>query len=325
MTVHRRQLLGLATSAAVISTFTTPVWGQTFPSRPIRWLSGFAAGGPGDVIQRVVAQFLHERLGQPVVIDRQPGASGTLALQTIARSAPDGYSLSWLVSADAINVTLRPSARSNVVRDIAPIAALAQVPNVLAVIPSLPVKTVPEFIAYAKANPGKMNLGSAGAGTVVHVTGELFKMMTEVDIVQVQYAGTTPAVVDMLGGRVDAMFGNMPSVLQHIREGKLRALAVTTALRSEFLPEIPTVAETVPGFEASTWFGVGAPRQTPSDIIDKLNKEIGLALADPTVKARIADVGGAPMPMSPTEFEKFVADDAEKWAKVIRAANIKEG
>ena len=325
MTVHRRQLLGLATSAAVISTFTTPVWGQTFPSRPIRWLSGFAAGGPGDVIQRVVAQFLHERLGQPVVIDRQPGASGTLALQTIARSAPDGYSLSWLVSADAINVTLRPSARSNVVRDIAPIAALAQVPNVLAVIPSLQVKTVPEFIAHAKANPGKMNLGSAGAGTVVHVTGELFKMMTEVNIVQVQYAGTTPAVVDMLGGRVDAMFGNMPSVLQHIREGKLRALAVTTASRSQFLPEVPTVAETVPGFEASTWFGVGAPRQTPSDIIDKLNKEIGLALADPTVKARIADVGGAPMPMSPPEFEKFVAADAEKWAKVIRAANIKEG
>ena len=325
MIVHRRQLLGLATSAALISTFTTPVWGRTFPSRPIRWLSGFAAGGPGDVIQRVVAQFLHERLGQPVVIDRQPGASGTLALQTIARSPPDGYSLSWLVSADAINVTLRPSARSNVVRDIAPIAALAQVPNVLAVIPSLQVKTVPEFIAHAKANPGKMNLGSAGAGTVVHVTGELFKMMTEVNIVQVQYAGTTPAVVDMLGGRVDAMFGNMPSVLQHIREGKLRALAVTTASRSQFLPEVPTVAETVPGFEASTWFGVGAPRQTPSDIIDKLNKEIGLALADPTVKARIADVGGAPMPMSPPEFEKFVAADAEKWAKVIRAANIKEG
>ncbi len=325
MTVHRRQVLRLATGCAILPSLTRAAWAETYPSRPIHWIGGFSPGGPGDVIQRVVGQSLYERLGQPVIVEHQPGAAGTLALQTVARSAPDGYSLSWLVSADAINVTLRASSRYNVVHDIAAVGSLARVANVLAVIPSLPIKTVPDFIAYAKAHPGELNLGSAGVGSVVHVTGELFKMMAGVDIVQVQYAGTTPAVSDLLGGRVEAMFGNMPSVLQHIQAGKLRALAVTSASRSEFLPEVPTVAETVPGFEASTWFGVGAPRETPSDVIDKLNSEIGVALGEPNVKARIADIGGVPMPMAPADFEKFVADDAAKWAKVIRAANIKEG
>jgi len=321
--LKRRAFLKLAGSAAALTTSTNFARSQAFPSQPIHWISGFAAGGSADVIARLVGQFLYERLGQPVIVEHRPGAAGELALNDVARATPDGYSLLWVNSADAINVTFRVAAEANVVRDIAPISGLALFPNVLVIIPSLPIKTVPEFIAYAKANPGKLNLATAGTGSVVHVAGEFFKMMTHVDFAQVPYKGTAPAVIDLLGGQVQGMFGNLPSVRDHIASGKLRALAVTTKTRLEELPGVPALAEFVAGYEVSTWFGVGAPRKTPSEVIGKLHSAIGMALADRRIVERIGAMGGMPMPMSPDEFGKLIARDADKWAGVIKYAKIK--
>ena len=284
---------------------------------------GFAAGGAPDILARLMGQWLSERLGQPFVIENRPGAGSNIATEAVVRAPPDGYTLLLVSPANAINATLYDKLNFNFIRDIAPVAGIIREPHVMVVNPSVPAKTVPEFIAYAKANPGKLNMASAGNGTAAHVAGELFKMMTGVDMVHVPYRGAAPALTDLLGGQVQVMFAAMPASIEYIRAGKLRALAVTTATRSEALPDIPTVGEFVPGYEASAWFGVGAPKNTPAEIIDKLNKEINAALADPKIKARLADLGGTVLPGSPADFGKLIADETEKWGKVIRAANIK--
>jgi tripartite-type tricarboxylate transporter receptor subunit TctC len=270
-----------------------------------------------------MGQWLSERLSQPFVIENRPGAGGNIGTETVVRAPPDGYTLLWATSPNAINATFYDKLNYNFIRDIAPVAATIRVPNVMVVNPTLPAKSIPEFIAYAKANPGKLNMASGGNGVPSHVAGELFKMMSGVNMVHVPYRGAAPALTDLLAGQVQVLFDAVPSSIEYIRAGKLRPLAVTTAMRSEVLPDIPTVGDFLPGFEASTWFGVGAPKNIPTDIAEKLNREINSALADPTMKGRIADLGGTTLPGSPAEFGKLIADDTEKWAKVIKFAGIK--
>jgi len=298
-------------------------WAQPYPSRPVRLIVGFSAGGNGDIIGRLMGQWLSERLGQPVVIDNRPGAGGNVATEAVVRAAPDGYTLLSVSTSNAINATLYDKLSFNFIRDIAPIAGIVRVPNVMEVNPSFPAKTVLEFIAYAKANPGKINMASAGIGVSSHVAGELFKMMSGINMVHVPYRGSAPALTDLLGGRVDVYFDPLPSTIENIRAGKLRSLAVTTAARAEALPDIPTISESVVGYEASTWFGVGAPKNTPADIIDKLNKEINAGLANAQMKARLADMGGVVLSGSPADFGRLIAGETEKWAKVIKFAKIK--
>lgn len=298
-------------------------WAQTFPSRPVRIIVPTAAGGPNDILIRLIGQWLSERLGQPIVIENRPGAGTNTATEVVVRAPPDGYTLFSAGPASAINATLYDKLSFNFIRDTAPVAGIMRVSNVLVVHPSFPAKTVPAFIAYAKANPGKLSMASGGIGSGSHMAGELFKMMAGVDMVHVPYRGAGPAVSDLLGGQVQVMFDLMPNSIEHIRAGKLRALAVTTATRSHELPDIPTVGDFVPGYEASAVFGIVAPKNTPAEFVGKLNKEINAALADPKIRARLAQLSGTVLAGSPAELGKLIADETEKWGKVIRAANIK--
>jgi tripartite-type tricarboxylate transporter receptor subunit TctC len=322
MKLPRRQFLRLAAGVAALPTLSCLVSAQTYPTRTIHVIVFFPAGGAGDILARLMGQWLSERLGRPFVIENRAGASGNIGTESVVRAAPDGYTLLWATSPNAINATLYQNLNYNFSRDIAPIAATFRVPNVMVLNPSLPPATVPEFIAYAKAHPAQLNLASGGNGTPTHLTGELFKMMAGVDLVHVPYRGEAPALTDLLAGQVQVVFATMPGSVEYIRAGKLRALAVTTLTRSEVLPNIPTVSEFLPGFEASTWFGLAAPKSTPIAVVDRLNKETNAALADPKLIARVADLGGSATPGSPDDFGKLIAEEIDKWAKVIQAAHI---
>jgi tripartite-type tricarboxylate transporter receptor subunit TctC len=323
MKLRRRQVLHLAVGAATLPAVARIARAQSYPSRPVRLIVGFPAGGAADTTARIMGQWLSEHLGQPFVIENRPGAAGNIATETAVRAPADGYTLLLVVANNAVNATLYDKLNFNFIRDIAPVASLINVPNVLDVNPSLPVRTVPEFIAYAKANPGKLNMGSSGIGSPQHVSGELFKMMTRVDMLHVPYRGSAPAIADLLGGQVQVMFDVLPESIGHIRAGKLRSLAVTTTTRSRALPDLPTVGDFVPRFETSAWFGIGVPRGTPAAIIDKLNSEINAALADHKIEAGFADLGATVLPGSPADFAKLVADETEKWAKVVKFSGIK--
>lgn len=323
MKLLRRKFLHLAAGAAALPAVSRIAWAQTYPSRPVRIVVGFPAGGGIDIVARLMGQWLSERLSQPVVIENRPGAGGNVGVEAVVRAPPDGYTLLLANSANAISATLYEKLNYNFIRDIAAVAGIVRVPQVMEVNPSFQAKTVPEFIAHAKANPGKLNFGSAGNGSALHMAGELFKMMAGVDMVHVPYRGGAPALIDLLGGQVQVMFDTMPASIEHIRAGKLRALAVTTAMRSEALPDIPTVAEFVPGYEASIWWGVGVPKDTPAGIVEKLNKEINEGLADPKIKVRLAELGGIVLAGSPTEFGQLIAEEIEKWGKVVKFAGIK--
>jgi tripartite-type tricarboxylate transporter receptor subunit TctC len=321
--LHRRTFLHLVAGTAALPVLPHLARAQTYPTRLVRIIVGFPAGGTTDIVGRLIGQWLSERLGQQFVIENRPGASANIATEAVARAAPDGYTLLMLGAANTINATLFDKLNFDFVRDIAPVAGIIDTPLVVEVNPSVPAMTLSEFIAYAKSNAGKINLATPGIGTPPHVAGELFKMMAGVDMVLVPYRGSGPMLTDLLGGQVQVAFDPLPASIEHIRAGKLRALAVTTVSRSEALPDIPSVSEYVPGFAASTWYGVGAPKNTPPEIIDKLNTEINGALADPRMKSRLAELGGTPFASSPAAFAKFVADDTAKWAKVINAANMK--
>jgi tripartite-type tricarboxylate transporter receptor subunit TctC len=322
MKLPRRNFLFLA-GAIPLPTFSRIAMAQTYPSRPVHLIVGFAAGGGYDVAARVMGQWLSERLGKQFVIENRPGASTNVATEVVVRAPADGYTLLLVGLASAINATLYEKLNFNFIRDIAPVAGIIGGPLVMVVNPSVPAKTVPEFIAYAKANPGKVNMGSAGIGSGGHLAGELLKMRAGIDMVHVPFRGAGPALTGVLGAQVEVIFASAPSSIALIRSGKLRGLAVTSTMRLEALPDLPTVGEFVPGYEVNVWFGVGAPKGTSADVIDKLNKEINAGLADPTIKARLEDLGGIPMPMTPDEFGKMIAEDTQKWAKVVRAANIK--
>jgi tripartite-type tricarboxylate transporter receptor subunit TctC len=323
MKLPRRQLLYLAAGLAALPVVTRFARAQAYPTRPVRIVVGFAAGGGLDIVGRLMGQWLSERLGQTFVIENRPGAASNIATEAVVRAAPDGYTLLLVNPTNAINATLYEKLSFNFIRDIAPVATIIHIPSIIVVHPSVPTKTVTEFIAYAKANPGKIHVASSGTGSAAHMTGELFKMMTGVNLVHVPYRGTGPALTDLLGGQVQAMFVAIPSTIEYINAGKLRALAVTTTTRSEVFPNVPTVGEFVPGYELSNWQGVGAPKNTPANIIEKLNKEINAGLIDPKMKARLADLGAIPFPGSPADFGTLVAAETEKFGKVIRAANIK--
>jgi tripartite-type tricarboxylate transporter receptor subunit TctC len=323
MKLPRRQFIRLATGAVALHAIPRLAGAQSYPSRPVRLIVGFPAGGSADIVARLIGQSLSERLGQPFIIENRPGAGSNIGTETVVRAPPDGYTLLMVSAANVTNTTLYDNLNFNFIRDIAPVAFMDRVANVLEVNPSVPARTVPEFIAYAKANPGKINMASGGTGSSQHVAGELFKMMAGVDLVHVPYRGVAPALTDLLAGQVQVLFDTVPASLPHIRAGKLRALAVTTAARSEALPDVPTVGDFVPGYEASSIHGIGAPRITPADIIDRLNKEVNAALADPKFKARIADLGGIVAVGSPADFGKIIAEETEKWAKVVKFSGAK--
>jgi tripartite-type tricarboxylate transporter receptor subunit TctC len=322
MQFSRRHLLHLAAGAAAL-TGSRRARAQAYPSRPIRVIVGFPAGGPTDITARVMAQWLSERLGQQIVIENRAGAGSNIAVEATIVAPPDGYTLLIVGATNAINATLYEKLNFNFIRDIAPVAGIIRVPLIMEVHPSVPAKTVAEFIAYAKANPGKINMGSGGIGTTLHVSGELFKMMTGVDMLHVPYRGAGPMLTDLLGGQVQVGFDPMPSSIGYVKAGQLRPLAVTTATRSEALPELPTVGDFVAGYEASTWYGVGAPKNTPAEIIEKLNKEINAGLADPKLKARLTDLGGMMLTGSAAEFGAFIVEETEKWAKVVKFSGAK--
>jgi tripartite-type tricarboxylate transporter receptor subunit TctC len=315
-----RKLLLAVAFAATLANIGYPA-AQVYSKRPVRIIVGLAAGGAPDIIARLVGQSLSEQFGQPCIIENRPGAGSNIATETVVRAAPDGYTLLMVNSSNAINATLYDNLNFDFIRDIAPVASVMRTPAVMVVNPVVPARTVPEFIAYAKANPGKLNMASAGSGTPGHVFGELFKMMTGVNMVHVPYRGNS--LSDLLGGEVQVTFNPIPSSIEYIRTGRLRALAVTTASRQDILPDIPTIGEFVPGYEASGFLGIGAPKDTPTEITAKLNREINAVLAGPQIKARLADLGGVPMPMSPADFRRFIAEETEKWAKVIKFAGIK--
>jgi tripartite-type tricarboxylate transporter receptor subunit TctC len=319
----RRRFLSLVTAAAALPSVSRIATAQAYPTRPVRLIIGYPPGGSADITARLLGQWLSERLGQPFIIESRPGASTNIATEAVVHAPPDGYTLLLVAPANAINATLYEKLNFNFIRDIVPVAGIIRFPNVMVVNPSVPAKTVPEFIAYAKANPGKLNMASSGNGSTIHVSGELFKMMTGVNMVHVPYRGGAPALTDMISGQVQVMFDNVPTSIEFIRAGKLRPLAVTTATRSEVLPDLPTVADFVPGYEASAWYGVGVPKGTPDDIVDKLNKEINAILADPKAKARLADLGASLLAGSPADFGKLVADETEKWGKVVKFSGAK--
>jgi tripartite-type tricarboxylate transporter receptor subunit TctC len=323
MTPTRRQFLHLAAGAGAVPAVSRNAWAQTYPARPVRIIVGYPSGGSNDLLARLMAQWLSERMGQQFVIENRPGAGSNIATEAVVRADPDGYTLLMVSAANMSNAALYEKLNYNFIRDIAPVAGVMRVPLVMEVNPSIPAKTVPEFIAYARANPGKINFASGGIGTSIHLSGELFKMMTGIDMQHVPYRGNGPALTDLLGGQVQIMFDTMPAAIGYVRAGQLRALAVTTATRSEALPDIPTVGEYVPGYEASSLYGVAAPSNTPTEIVDKLNREINAALADPAMKIRLADLGGIVLAGSPADFGKLIAVETEKWAKVIRTGNIK--
>ena len=296
---------------------------QDYPTRPVRWVVGYPAGGATDILARLVGQRLSERLNQQFVIENKPGAGNNIGTEAVVNADPDGYTILLVNAANAINASLYAKLSFNFIRDIAPVSGIARVPNVMIVPKDFPAKTVEEFIVYTKANPGKVNMASSGNGTSIHLSGELFKAMTGVEMLHVPYRGSAPAITDLLGDRVQVMFDNMPSAISHIRSGGLRALAVTTAQRSAELPDVPTVGDTVKGYEASAWFGIGAPKNTPKDIVDKLNKEVNAILAEPAMKARIAELGGVPITGSPAEFGAVIAAETEKWEKVVKFAGAR--
>jgi tripartite-type tricarboxylate transporter receptor subunit TctC len=323
MKLPRRKFLHLAAGAAALPLVSRIARAQAYPTRPVRMVVPFTPGGVADILARLIGQRLSERLGQPIVIENRPGGGTNIATEAVVRATPDGYTLLLVSPPNTINATLFEKLNFNFIRDIAPVASIMRTPGVMEVNPAFPAKTVPEFIAYAKANPGKITLATAGIGGFGHVSGELFKMMAGVDMVAVHYRSAPPALTDLIGGQVQVTFDAVASSVEHIKAGTLRALAVTTAMRSEVLPDVPTVGDFLPGYESSLMNGIGAPRNTPSEIIDRLNKEINAALADSTMKARLADLGGTALAGSPADFGKLIADETEKWGKVIRAANIK--
>src|SRR5215469_7693438 len=323
MKLPRRDFLRLAAIATALPVVPRVARAQGYPTRPVRVIVGFAPGGGNDITARLMGQWLSEHLGQPFVIENRPGAATNIATEAVVNTAPDGYTLLFVATSAAINATLYDKLNFNFIRDMTPIAGIMRIPNVMVVNPSVPARTLPEFIAYAKAHPGKVNVASPGVGTSVHLSAELFKMMTGVDMVHVAYKGSAPSLTDLIGGQVQVSFATMPAAIEFIRAGKLRALAVTTATRSPALPDVPTVGEFVSGYEVSTWYGMCARVGTPAEAIDKINKEINAGLADPTMKARLADLGGISIAGSPGDFGKLIADETAKWAKVIKAANIK--
>jgi tripartite-type tricarboxylate transporter receptor subunit TctC len=323
MKLPRRNFLHLAAGAAALPVVSRIAFAQAYPSRPVHLIVPFAPAGPSDILARLIGQSLSERLGQQFVIDNRPGGGGNIGTEAVVRAPADGYTLLIVGAWNAINATLYDKLNFNFLRDIAPVASVIRSANVMVVNPSVPAKTAPEFIAYAKANPGKISMASAGIGTPSHVSGELFKMMAGVDMVHVPYRSAGSALIDLLSGQVQITFPTTVSSIGYIRAGRLRALAVTTATRLEALPDIPTVAEFVPGYEASGWYGIGAPKNTPTEIVDKLNNEINAALADPNMKVRLADLGGTVLALSPGDFGRLIAEETDKWGNVIRALNIK--
>ena len=323
MKLPRRKFLYLAAGAAALPTGARFASAQSYPTKPVRWTVPIAPGGPNDILARLMCQWLSERLGQPFVVEHRPGGGSNIGTAAVVNAPADGYTLLTVATVAAINATLYENLSFNLIRDIAPIAGIISVSNAILVHPSVPATTIPEFIAYAKANPGKVNMASAGVGTSGHLSGELFKMMTGVNMVHVPYRGAAPALTDLLGGQVHVYIGATPTLVEYVRTGKLRALAVTTMTRSEALPDIPTMAEFVPGYEASAWFGVGAPKNTPAEIVDRLNREINAALVDSRIRAALSDMGGTVLPGSPAEFGKLIADETEKWAKVVKFSGAK--
>ncbi len=322
-TLLRRRFLRLAGAAVALPSASRLGRADTYPSRPVHIISGFPPGGPADILGRLLGQWLSERLGQPFIVESRPGAGSNTATESVIRSTPDGYTLLVMTTANTVNATLYDKLNYNFIRDMAPIAGFIRVPQVVEVHPSLPVNSMPELIAYAKANPGKLSMGSAGIGTVQHVAGELFKYMTGTSIVHVPYRGQAPALLDLLAGQIQLMFDSAPASMQVIKAGKLRPLAVTTAQRFDQLPDLPVVADVVPGYESSAFYGLAAPRQTPPEVVDRLNREINAGLADPKIKARLTDLGGEPLILSTTAFAKLIADETDKWGKVIKATGMK--
>ncbi len=320
---HRRQFLRLAGLAALAPAGSRLAWTQSYPVRPVRLVVPYAASGGNDIIARLIAQWLSERLGQNFLVDNRPGGGGNVGTEAVILSPPDGYTLLLASAANAINATLYSKLSFNFMRDVRGIAGLIRVPSVILLHPSVPAKTVPEFIAYAKANPGKLSFAHGGTGTATHLAGELFKMMAGVDMTHVPYRGTGPAMTDLLGGQVQVMFASAPSSVDFIKNGTVHAIAVTVPKRLEALPDVPTVAETIPGFEGSQWYGIVAPKATPNDIVELLNKEINAGLADPKLKARFTDLGGTELPGTTADFTRFIADETEKWAKVVMFAKAK--
>ena len=319
----RRNFLKLAGSAIVASALPRLALALDYPTRPTRIVAGFAAGGGVDITARLIGQWLADHLGQPFVVENRTGAGGNIGTEAVVKAEADGYTLLLATVPNAVNASLYDNLKFNFIRDIAPVAGVIRVPMVVLVNPEVPAKTLAEFIAYAKANPGKVNMASAGSGSAPHMAGELFKMMTGVDMVHVPYRGQGPAMTDLLGGQVQILFAAAPGTADYVRTGKLRALAVTTATRMPDLPEVPTVGDTVAGYEASQWYGFAAPKNTPAEIVDKLNKEINAAMADPGMKARLAAIGGETIPGGPADFGKLIAEETEKWGKVVRTAGIK--
>jgi tripartite-type tricarboxylate transporter receptor subunit TctC len=323
MKLPRRTFLHLAAGAAASTAVSRIAWAESYPSRPVRLIVPFGPAGGTDIIARLIGQWLSERLGQQFVIENRPGAGSNIGTEAVVRAAPDGYTLGLFGAPSAINATLYDKLNFNFVRDIAPIAPIVRFPYIMVVNPSVPAKTLPEFIAYAKANPGKINMASPGIGSTPHVNGELFKVMTGTNMVHVPYRGAAAVMTDLLSGQVQLYFGTTASSLEYVRTGKLRALAVTIERRLDALPDIPTVGDFVPGYEASNWYGIGAPRNTPVEVIEKLNKETNAGLADPKIKARIADLGGSVLTGSPADFGRLIADETEKWGKVVKFVGIK--
>ncbi len=323
MQLSRRRFQFLSAAAVTLPITARPVGAQAWPARPVRWVVGYAPGGGNDIVARLMGQWLSDRLGQTFVIENKPGAATNIAAEFVVNAAPDGYTLLLVGQPNAINATLYDTLPFNFIRDIAPVAGIMTVPNVMVVNPSFPGSTVQEFMAYAKANPDKVNMASAGNGSAAHLAGELFQSMTGTRMVHVPYRGQAPAIADLLSGQVHVLFATSPASMEFIRTGKLKALAVTTSVRADALPGLPTVGDTVPGYEASAWYGIGAPQKTPAEIIDRLNKEANAGLADAKLKERLADLGGTLIPGSPANFGKLIAEETEKWGKVIRSANIK--
>lgn len=323
MKFPRRRFLQLAAGAAALPALPRVVRAQAYPTRPVRIVVGFPAGGFNDIVARIMAQWLSERLGQPFVIENRPGAANNTGTESVVRSSPDGYTLLLAGLSNATNASLYDKLNFNFVRDIAPVSGILSVPLIMLVNPSFPAKTVPEFIAYAKANPGKLNMASGGNGGPQHIGGELFKMLTAISMQHVPYRGEAPALNDLIGGQVQVQFASLTGSIGYVRSGQLRALGITTATRAEALPDVPIIGDFVPGYEMSGWLGVGAPKSTPVELIDKLNKEINAGLADPKVKGRIAELGAAPLTGSPADFGRLIADETDKWAKVIKFAGIK--
>jgi len=323
MISHRRKFLQLAAAGLAAPAFARAALAEDYPARPVRIVAGFAAGGGVDITARLIGQWLNERLGQSFVVENRTGAGGNIGTEAVVGAAPDGYTLLLATVPNAVNAALYGNLKFNFIRDIAPVAGIIRVPMIILLHPSMPVKTVPELIAYAKANPGKVNMASAGNGSAPHMAGELFKMMAGVNMVHVPYRGQGPALTDLLGGEVQVLFATAPGTTDYIASGKLRALAVTTAARAEVVPDLPPVGDFVPGYETSQWYGMCAPAKTPADIIGKLNREINAAIADPGMKTRFAALGGEPLPGTPAAFGRLIADETEKWAKVVKAAGLK--